>query len=236
MPRTTIIRDISGLNLVMRIFYQRGVDFFVDFLVQTGYWEDGKMKYEFGNSSRVSKKESDKITAEIQKSFISTSWMEHSFNIVSTSSLMWDTERGDAVEFGNIIHELMAGIIVEDDMFRELNSFFRRGIVEKNAFDQIKKLVYEIVHHKQLKSYFRSEITVYTEREIVTEDKQILIPDRLVFNDNNEVVIIDYKTGKPDIKHQEQINKYGRVLESMNCIVLEKLLVYIDNEISVIII
>ena len=209
-------------------------NFFIDFLVQSGNWEDGKMKYEFGISSKVSKKEGDEIETEIQESFISTSWKEHSFNIVSTSSVMWDTDRGDAIAFGNIIHELMAGIIVEDDICRELNSFFRRGIIEKKQFDQIEKLVNEIVRHEQLKTYFRSGKTVYTEREIITEDNQIIIPDRLIFSDINEVVIIDYKTGKPDKKHDKQINNYGRALERMNCIVLEKLLVYIDNEINVI--
>ncbi len=209
-------------------------NFFIDFLMQSGKWEDGKMNYEFGNSSRVSMKKSDEMATEIQKNFISTSWQEHSFNIVSNSSVMWDTDRGDAIRFGNIIHELMAGIIEADDMYRELKSYFRKGIIEKEEFDQIEKLVHEIVNHEQLITYFRSGKTVLTEREIVTENKQILIPDRLVFNDKNEVVIIDYKTGKPDKKHHEQIKNYGRVLESMDCLVLEKLLVYIDNEIKVI--
>ena len=115
-----------------------------------------------------------------------------------------------------------------------MNNFFRRGVIKKEEFDQIEKLVNEIVYHEQLKTYFSQGITVFTEREIITEDKQILIPDRLIFTRKNEVVIIDYKTGKPDKKHQTQIKKYGSTLESMGCEVLNKLLVYIDNEIKVI--
>jgi len=61
----------------------------------------------------------------------------------------------------------------------------------------------------------------------------ILIPDRLIF-DNNKVTIIDYKTGKPEIKHRHQIEKYALVLQKMNFDVYEKLLVYIDDEIEVI--
>jgi hypothetical protein len=128
----------------------------------------------------------------------------------------------------------MAGIIKEEDMYVELNGFLRRGIIETEEFDIIEKIVNQVVHHEQLITYFSSGKTVLTEREILTEDKQILIPDRLIFNDRNEVVIIDYKTGSPDKKHHEQINNYGIVLERMDYVILEKLLVYIDNEIKVI--
>ena len=209
-------------------------DFFVDFLIKTEYWEKGKMKYDFGNSSRVSMKNNDKPLTQIQESFISTSWQDHSFNIVSNSSVLWNTEREYAVKYGNIVHQLMAEIITDDDMDRALNSFFRKGIIEIEEFDHVEKLVDEIVHHEQLITYFRSGKIILTEREIITKDKQILIPDRLIFNGGNEVVIIDYKTGKPDKKHHEQINNYGRALESMNCVVSEKILVYIGIEIKVI--
>jgi RecB family exonuclease len=128
----------------------------------------------------------------------------------------------------------MASIINVNDISKEVNRFYNKGLIKKEELDQIEKLIDKIVHHEELKTYFRSGKTVFTEREIITKDKQILIPDRLVFNDKNEVIIIDYKTGKPDKKHHEQIKRYGRVLETMNYIVSERILVYIDNEITVI--
>ncbi len=209
-------------------------NFFIDFLLKCEKWEDGKMVYEFGENLRVSEVKSDDTITELQKKFISTSWQDHSFNIVSNSSVMWDTNRGDAIKFGNIVHEIMARIINVNDISKEVKRFYSKGIIKKEELDQIEKLIDKIVHHEELKTYFRSGKTVFTEREIITKDKQILIPDRLVFNEKNEVIIIDYKTGKPDKKHHEQIKQYGLVLETMNYIVSEKILVYIDNEIIVI--
>jgi len=55
----------------------------------------------------------------------------------------------------------------------------------------------------------------------------------LVFNKNNEVTIIDYKTGTPLKKHHQQVLKYEQVLKSMNFKVLKKLLIYIDETILV---
>jgi CRISPR/Cas system-associated exonuclease Cas4 (RecB family) len=51
---------------------------------------------------------------------------------------------------------------------------------------------------------------------------------------NNQVVIIDYKTGLPNQNHQLQIDNYALVLQKMKFEVIEKVLVYIDNEIQVI--
>ena len=89
------------------------------------------------------------------------------------------------------------------------------------------------MNHPQLKTYYKADRLIFTERELITDDKQILIPDRLVFDKENKVTIIDYKTGKPENKHRQQIESYGKVLKNMNFTVLEKILVYIDDEILV---
>jgi RecB family exonuclease len=97
----------------------------------------------------------------------------------------------------------------------------------------IHKSIYEIVHHSELQPYFSEDATIFNEREIVDIDNQILIPDRLAFNQNNEVIIIDYKTGKPSRSHQQQLVRYERVLMAMDFKVHKKLLVYIGKEILV---
>ena len=91
-----------------------------------------------------------------------------------------------------------------------------------------------IVNHPLLVNYFSEEVTSYNEREIVDIDNQVIIPDRLVFTDKKEVVIIDYKTGNRLAEHHQQLLKYERVLESMNFKVQKKLLVYINDKIDVV--
>ena len=207
--------------------------FFIDYLQDTGLWEEGKMIYEFGDKKRLSLKETKILNTEIQKEFISTSLEDHQINIAARSALLWDTERGDAIKFGNLIHEMMAKINSELDVKKTINKFITRGLLAKNEQNKIEKIILEIINHQLLKPYFQQDNIVFNEREILTEDKLILIPDRLIF-DNNKVTIIDYKTGKPEIKHRHQIEKYALVLQKMNFDVYEKLLVYIDDEIEVI--
>ena len=59
------------------------------------------------------------------------------------------------------------------------------------------------------------------------------MPDRLIFLNDTDVVIIDYKTGKENDSHKIQLNKYKSVLEEMNFKVAEKILIYINEKIKI---
>ena len=84
-----------------------------------------------------------------------------------------------------------------------------------------------------LKSYFSQDCIIYNERDIITKNGIILRPDRLVVNNKNQVVILDYKTGKPDKKHSQQLQTYQDALEEMNFLVINKILIYINESITV---
>ncbi|HHB52704.1 MAG TPA: hypothetical protein ENK75_06690, partial [Saprospiraceae bacterium] len=98
---------------------------------------------------------------------------------------------------------------------------------------EIQNKVQQILQHPKLKNFFSEEVTVYNEREIVTVDGQIIIPDRLVINNKNEVTILDYKTGVALKKHHQQILNYQNVLKSMNYKVKKLYLIYIGAKIIV---
>jgi hypothetical protein len=55
----------------------------------------------------------------------------------------------------------------------------------------------------------------------------------LVF-DGKKVTIFDYKTGSPSKSHALQIDNYAQVLQKLNFEVLDKILVYIDDKITVV--
>ena len=54
------------------------------------------------------------------------------------------------------------------------------------------------------------------------------IPDRIMFN-NNQLVIIDYKTGEKDSKHIEQIVNYSNALRMMGFNNIERYLIYTNS-------
>ena len=90
-----------------------------------------------------------------------------------------------------------------------------------------------IFNHKKLKKYFHTEFKTFNEREILTKSGKTLIPDKLVFLGKNKVGIIDYKTGKKNNAHKQQLNIYEEALKNMGIITHEKVLIYTNNKIEV---
>lgn len=206
---------------------------FINYLKKVGEWNDEVLEYSFGNKERVSVLKEKTSGVQIQEGFISTPWKEHNIHMLASASKLWDTEQGKAIEFGNLIHEMMAEIITKDNIEKVVYRYEQQGILPQEKSSEVIKSIQQIVNHPELKEYFSEEVVVFNEREIVDVDGQIVIPDRLIFNQDKEVIIIDYKTGKPSKVYHQQLLRYGRVLQTMNFKVLKKLLIYINEEILV---
>nr|WP_299032441.1 UvrD-helicase domain-containing protein [uncultured Tenacibaculum sp.] len=206
---------------------------FINYLKAQNLWNDDQLEYTIGTPERMSESKEQNNATEIQETFISTPWQEHNIQMLASASKLWDTEQGKAIEFGNLIHEMMAEIITKEDINEAILRYEQQGALPKEKIEGITKKIRQIINHPLLQEYFSDEVTIYNEREIVDVDGQIVIPDRLVFNQDNEVVIIDYKTGKPSKVYHQQLLRYARVLQTMNFKVQKKLLIYIDEEILV---
>ncbi|WP_298781304.1 exodeoxyribonuclease V subunit beta [uncultured Polaribacter sp.] len=207
---------------------------FINYLKNKNLWNDEQLEYSFGDFNRVSLREEAESLTEIQQKFISTKWQEHNITMLASSSKLWETTQGKAIDFGNLIHEMMAKVITFNDVDKVVQEYLEQGIINVNDSKLIYNNVSQIVNHKELKKYFTENVIIYNEREIVDVDNQVIIPDRLVFNENNDVTIIDYKTGKSSSDHHQQLLNYERVLKSMNFNVNKKLLIYLNNQIDII--
>lgn len=213
-----IIRHTSGL--------------FISYLKKIDVWNFEKSDFCFGNINRVKIPSKEERATLTQNNFISYSWKNHNISIVQNSSLLWDTDQGIAIVYGNLIHEILSKIKTKNDILEVIDQYVYKGIITLKEHKEILKILNQLIHHKQLSKYFEQNNLVYNEREIITVDKKTLIPDRLIFT-NNKVTIIDYKTGKPEKKHHHQILNYAEALKKLNYSIDKKLLVYINKEILV---
>jgi ATP-dependent exoDNAse (exonuclease V) beta subunit len=223
-------KKISAKGIEDTKFYS-GV--FINYLIQLNLWSNDVLDYSFGDAKRASKKERLKSVAEIHEKFISSPWQEHHLVLLAGASKLWDTMQGEAINFGNLIHEILSKIMTINDVEKVVEQFHQQGFLNEEQSEEIKEKIYSIVKHPKLERYFSEDVIVYTEREIVDVDNQILIPDRLVFTDKNQVVIIDYKTGDRSNEHDQQVIRYERVLKSIKFKVIKKMLIYVHQEIGV---
>lgn len=205
----------------------------IQFLQEQGFWSPDKLRYTFGDKKKKSITEAVASSTITQKNFISNSWQQHNIFMVANSSKLWETEQGRAIEYGNLVHEILSKIFSSSDVEKVVQQYFHQGFLNLENAIKIKRILFDIVAHPKLKSSFSDEVIVFNEREIVSKENHIFIPDRLVFNQQNEVIIIDYKTGKPSKEHHQQLITYEDVLTSMQIKVVKKLLIYINEQILV---
>ena len=206
---------------------------FINYLKENNLWNENQLTYVFGDETRISKKKEEISLAETQQHFISTPWQDHQIHMLTSSSKLWDTKKGEAIEFGNLVHEMMSKVFTAKDVASVVDEYLREGVFNNDKKQDIAGILHKIVHHPELVDYFSEDIVVFNEREIVDVDNQVIIPDRLVFISNNESIIIDYKTGQSSKSYHQQLLRYERVLKSMHIKVVKKLLIYIGEEILV---
>lgn len=85
-----------------------------------------------------------------------------------------------------------------------------------------------MLESEQIAKYFTANWEVRAEKEILLKTGETYIPDRLVF-EGNEVIIIDYKTGGKEDGHQTQISNYANALKNMGYEVLATDLIYTQD-------
>ena len=136
--------------------------------------------------------------------------------------------------FGSVFHDIIAKIESKKQIEIVINDFFKRGLFSKNDKNKMIKMVKSVFNNKKLSHFYVNSDNIYTEREIYLSDGKVIKPDRMIFHENNEVSILDYKTGKPKISDNNQIINYVFELEKNLYRVREAFLIYLGNEISVI--
>ncbi len=207
--------------------------FFIHYLESIGQYHEHQYDYSFGSFERISPKPEVSENLHEFNEIISTSWQSHSINIVNNLSLLYDDEVQKSKDYGNLIHEILAHIKTVDDIEGTLQNYSIKGTLTKVQAEEIRQLLVTVVAHPNLVDYFQQNIIIYNEREIFTDQGEIIIPDRVVINTQKEAVIIDYKTGKPDKTHRQQLKHYAHVVAQLNYKVIKNLLVYIGETIVV---
>ena len=106
-----------------------------------------------------------------------------------------------------------------DDIPSALKRLKMEGVIESNKHEEsIVKLVNWALGHPKVKEWFNGEWTLYNECAILyRKDGEVLQtkrPDRVMRKDD-EVVVVDFKFGKPNPEYNEQVERYMKLLREM---------------------
>ncbi|WP_046743358.1 UvrD-helicase domain-containing protein [Kordia zhangzhouensis] len=208
---------------------------FINYLKKIGKWNDEQTLYTFGNSEKNLAKtdNTESIETIIQQQFISTAKEEHNLHLMTKQGLLWDTSQEEAIEKGNLIHDVLAEIKYPSDIDFVLDEYLSKGVIDEEQRTKLSNNIHLVVQHPEIAPFFDQENTVYNEKDIISKNGKILRPDRIVVNANGETIIIDYKTGMHNPYYVEQIYEYADTLSEMGFLVTQKIILYINDKIDI---
>jgi len=211
----------------------RGINqVFAEFIGQN-FPEASLENFTYGNPKRLEEAKSTKSDAVLLDQLTYQSWQarqDRDFLKINTVSYeRWAAYKKAAIQYGLQLHEILSHITTAQD-WQQNRQKYLSGIAE----DERKKLVNlieNIINHPDLKSYFSREYEIINEAGIIIPQGQKFSqkrPDRLMIK-NNEVVIMDYKTGQVLPGHERQLNTYASLLQELGFSISRKILVYIQE-------
>ncbi|EAS20864.1 putative ATP-dependent helicase, UvrD/REP helicase family [Flavobacteria bacterium BBFL7] len=149
-------------------------------------------------------------------------------NFSTRRGLLWASGVQEAINKGNLLHDYMAQIESIDDMPDVILKIERDDYISSLLKTELIETLRLIISPLYFEKYFRSNLNILNERGILTPEGKKFIPDRLIIEDQ-QVTIIDYKTGAQLEKHRDQLDYYAALLQQMNYKIKEKVLIYTDE-------
>jgi ATP-dependent exoDNAse (exonuclease V) beta subunit len=204
--------------------------FFIEFLGSE--FKEEQLEYEFGSNEKIS------ITKESVSNALTIPQLSETLNpknikIAQRESIMWNTKQQKAIEFGNIIHEILAFVKTKNDIDLAITKAIENGLIISSQKEEVLATLSEIVNHKELTDYFSEEHKVMNEQTIIQKQGNIVKPDRMSISIDKKVFLLDYKTGQHLPKHKTQLENYQKSIEDMGFKVEKKSLIYIGETIEV---
>lgn len=224
---------ISNKNLTSKGELQNNMSsYFIKYLDFKGVYPDEKSEFEFGDSNRLSASKGDKEkqpTIEI----VNEVFDPKKIKIAQREALMWGTDQVKAIEFGNVMHEILSFVKNATDIELAVIKAIENGLITESQKSDIITTLIEIVDHPELAVFFGEEMKVFNEQNIIKFGMPTIKPDRVSIN-GNLAYLLDYKTGAHQAKYEKQLSEYAKALEEMGFSVSKKTLAYIGEKLEVV--
>lgn len=206
--------------------------FFVNYLIAQGIYKEDVFEYKMGSSTKLSLDNKHEDRSKIIPS-VNEVLPPKNIKIAQRESVMWGTQQQEAIEYGNVIHEILSFVNTKNDVDLAIFKALENGLITPTQKEVVFQTILQIVEHPALINHFASGNRVLNEQTIIQKEGKIIKPDRMAITLDQKVYLLDYKTGVANSKYIEQLNDYQHAIEEMGYEVVEKVLIYISNQIVV---
>lgn len=161
------------------------------------------------------------------QNYDAVSWQDR-LRITIDAPLDWTSGESESTSYGKKVHGVFAKLNGTRSVEEILDEEVFLGRLTNDESTALKALVGSVLANPEVAPYFRRDIRVLNEADILLPGKGSLRPDRLSL-DGEKVHIIDYKTGVSNTHHQQQLDEYAGVLSQMGLTIGDKVLIYLNE-------
>jgi ATP-dependent exoDNAse (exonuclease V) beta subunit len=206
--------------------------FFVNYLIAQGIYKEDVFEYQMGTSTKLSSEDKHEDRSKIIPN-VAEVLNPKNIKIAQREALMWGTHQQEAIEYGNVIHEILSFVNTKNDVDLAITKALENGLIQLGQKEAVYQTILEIVNLESLINHFAEGNRVLNEQTIIQKEGKIIKPDRMAITPDQKVYLLDYKTGVANSKYIEQLNDYQHAIEEIGYEVIEKVIVYIGAEVEV---
>ncbi|WKS96100.1 UvrD-helicase domain-containing protein [Riemerella columbina] len=154
----------------------------------------------------------EKVTRQSIKIFANREKQPHNIRVATPSKSY--QARNEKVKQGIFIHDVLAKINTAEDVEKVLKSYWIEGTISTAVYQEVAEKIKAVLANPKYQMYFDEAVEeVINERDILYHG-EFYRPDRIVKR-HGVYYIIDFKTGAPKSKDEQQIAFYKTVLEQL---------------------
>lgn len=140
----------------------------------------------------------------------------------------WQAEDPDKQRrFGDLIHWILAKSSTIEECLNIIDTISTYKLNQEEKI-YLKGLFAKLADSEDVNFLFDKKFKARKEAELLTKKGKSLRPD-LVLHADNEMIIVDFKTGKKRESHLNQLNEYAEIISQMNNWKIIKVLIYINE-------
>lgn len=189
--------------------------------------------YQFGDPDFIHKAKNEDKSEKKQICESSTSDWFSKIQIDPTPSMFWisENDKMQPNEWGELVHEILSNIETSADIDKALLPYLSDGSIDEETANLLKDKFVQVTENPIVKEAFGPKAIVKNECEILSNG-EILRPDRFAELPDH-ILLLDYKTGKKDPKHHQQLKNYISALQGMVSKQISAYLIYLGADVDV---
>lgn len=132
-----------------------------------------------------------------------------------------DSEQDSYIKTGNLLHKIFSTIRTANDIDKALQNLELEGIIydENLTLEKLTGILRQRLTDPQVADWFSGKWQLFNECTILVKDKVTGTvierrPDR-VMTDGHDMIVVDFKFGRPRDEYQQQVREYIELLQSM---------------------